>query len=142
MKIKALLIAALAVCVAHADEKLLPSDGTPKTYTLDEFAREIAPSPVEGQLVCIKFNYRATEISTADSGLRIGYLNAHLHVLLSAEALPWFQHLPTSVPDAMNAKTFLVYGRVKVGTDGGVRLKVLGNEIKHDDFKGDSIVWH
>jgi hypothetical protein len=149
MKILLLLsMMVLAFGIARADDPIKQGDENPKTYSIDKFSTEVGVTPVQDQLVCIKFNYRSSDVVDGDNGQKTGTLASKepghtLDVVIPPDGILWFKKLPASVdPAVTNIKSLIVYARVTVDTDGKAVVRVVGNEVLHDDFKGDIIVWH
>jgi hypothetical protein len=147
---KTQLLISLIVLVSmtlRADEPIKPGEENFKTYTPDKFAKEIGVDPVDNMLVRIKFNYRSSLVIDAEKTGRQGTIESRdgvesVDVVIPTEGLAWFGKIPTSVSeDAINVKSFIVYARVKVDTAGTPFVRLVGNEINHDDFKGDTIIW-
>ena len=120
-----------------------------QTYTPDQFTKYIAAQPTDGFMLRIKFNYRGSVLIDAEEkGCRQGSVFMRgspdsVTVIVPAEGMNWFARVPTSINfSTINVKSFLACAKVEVDAHGIPHLRLIGTEIKHDDFEGDSIVWH
>jgi hypothetical protein len=145
-----ILLSLLAATSAFSQEKLKADEGNGvKTYSPTDIAQKSSELQ-NGQLVRIKFNYRLAQISDArNTGAKIGFAEArdnfgiNVRLEIPAEGVEWFERVKTYTPaiyDDLSAKSYLAYGRIALGKKG-VTIRLVGTEIKHDDFDGDSIIW-
>ncbi len=151
MKLKALIVVLilLAPFTARTEEPLKPGEENAHTYTVDKFADEIGTEPAEDELVRIRFNYRSNKLDDADDKeSKQGTVYAKnsgkgLEVVIPPDGLGWFQQIPVQINyREVNIKSFVVFARVRTDTSGKVMVRLVGNQLQHDDFKGDSVVWH
>ncbi len=149
----ALAVTALS-CVAQ--EKLTSDESNSiHTYTPTQYIKQVEANPQDGMIVRIKFNGRAPSLSNGPDGTKVGHLEGRdmsnynyevetgLAVEIPPAGFPWFQHLAVftwQTFDRLAIKSYIVYGRVKVGSSGKASVRLLGTEIKHD-LDGDSIDW-
>jgi len=149
--IASILLSLVAAAPAFSQEKLTGDEGNGvKTYSPSEIEQQSAELQ-NGQLVRLKFNYRLAEITAArNSGGKIGFAEArdnygiNVRLEIPAEGVEWFARVKTYNPaiyDDLAAKSYIAYGRVAVGKNGKVTIRLVGTEIKHDDFDGDSVAW-
>jgi len=149
--IASILVSLVAAAPAFSQEKLTGDEGNGvKTYLPSEIEQKSSELH-NGQLVRIKFNYRLAEITDArNTGAKIGFAEArdnfglNVRLEIPAEGVEWFERVKTYTPaiyDDLAAKSYIAYGRVAIGKNGHVTIRLVGTEIKHDDFDGDSIAW-
>lgn len=120
-----------------------------QTFTPNQFTKFVGMEPADGFMLRIKFNYRGPELIDAkEKGCRQGSVFVRgssdtVTVIVPPEGIYWFAHVPTAVDfNTINVKSFLAYAKVEVDKDGRPCLRLIGTEVKHDDFEGDSVVWH
>jgi hypothetical protein len=149
--IASILVSLIAAAPAFSQEKLKGDEGNGvKTYSPTEIAQKTVDLQ-NGQLVRIKFNYRLPQITAAhNTGAKIGYAAARdnyditARLEIPAAGVEWFDRVKTynpSIYDDLAAKSYIAYGRVAIGKNGAITIRLVGTEIKHDDFDGDSISW-
>ncbi len=154
MKPALFLFICLLPLFLRADDTIQPGDEDPPTLTPDKFVKEYGVAPKDGILVKLKFDSRGEDVIDAEekdcrqAAISSRYQDdAHpggnVDVIIPPEALSWFRHIPTSVSDdTINVKTFIVYGRTQVDKEGRIYVKLVGNEIQHNDIGPSTIIWH
>jgi hypothetical protein len=148
--ILSILVAPLFATSSFAQVKLQGDEGNGvKTYYPSELVKKSSDFH-DGELVRLRFNYREPQITDGkEDGSKVGYVEARdqfglqLKLLIPFEGAEWFDHVRTyssAIYNDLNAKSYVVYGRVSTGK-GGLSLRLIGTEIKHDDIDGDSVIW-